>query len=434
MKKLQHKLASDLKYLREDKTPNLNEKKTEKLEEKYPDAKKPFPEYKEASKRKANHPSFYTLPPNIKEIFEDIANDPEFQYDHHLTDDIDKNIEFIFNHPKLLKTLIAAEIEDYKHDLELEKSWGEDTAYLEQIISDLESLLNKGRLPGQPYTPNLPNMASKRKPVNTLKASLNYLAGNEKEAGALMDRMQQKQQEGMGNMQQLASLLSGAFNKFRSLVFEVKGTDKVIEVAKSGAGLDMKVFEDKDSPTPSSEKKFQMPDFVNYFMQNIAPGNAQQVAQELSSKGLAEVSTNKFASVKASLRSKKAEDLGYPEFKDGGYYNSDGELSDIPMFLVNKTYEKWDEEAVDAGETDDNGFEFEDYAMSPAELAREIEDNNYHWSNSDNTGWLETVDPIYDNDYFEKGIETKYGLHMRKIDGSDLDQEDYAFINGLMRE
>jgi hypothetical protein len=281
--------------------------------------------------------------------------------------------------------------------------------------------------------------ASKRKPVNTLKASLNYLAGNEKEAGALMDRMQQKQQEGMGNMQQLASLLNGAFQKFRSLVFEVKGTDKVIEVAKSGAGLDMKVFEDKNSPTPSSEKKFQMPDFVNYFMQNIAPGNAQQVAQELSSKGLAEVSKNKFASVKASLKisslQKKAEeDLGYPEFKDGGYYNSDGELSDIPMFLVNKTYEKWDEEAVDAGETDDNGFEFEDYAMSPAELAREIEDNNYHWSNSDNTGWLETVDPIYDNDYFEKGIETKYGLHMRKIDGSDLDQEDYAFINGLMRE
>jgi hypothetical protein len=43
-------------------------------------------------------------------------------------------------------------------------------------------------------------------------------------------------------------------------------------------------------------------------------------------------------------------------------------------FLVSKTYETWDEDALEAGETDDSGFEYKDQPMSLTELLREFEE------------------------------------------------------------
>jgi len=302
---------------------------------------------------------------------------------------------------------------------------------MRKLSEDLNYLRQDKNLPEAPKTtePLEDKYPDTKKPFpEYTKASLNYLA-NKKNAAGLLDRIQQTQQKEQGNVQQMTSLLASAIDKFRSLVFEVSGTEKVIEVAKAGDGVKMQVFEDKDSPTPSSEKKFQMPEFVNFFMQRLAPKNPQQVAQQLSSKGIAEVNKGTFACVKVAMK-KKASFSDEPQ----GYDEGDDELSDEPMFLVSKTYEIWDEEALEAGETNERGYEFQDEPTSPYDLQRELQSENYaEWSNGGNTGWLSTVDPIYDRRYFEKGEDTRYGLHFKKLDGSPLDKEDYAFIDKLRK-
>lgn len=304
---------------------------------------------------------------------------------------------------------------------------------MKKLSEDLKYLRQDKDLPEAPKTtePLEDKYPDTKKPFpEYTKASLNYLA-NKKEAAGLMDRIQQTQQKEQGNVQQMTSLLASAIDKFRSLVFEVSGTEKVIEVAKAGDGVKMQVFEDKDSPTPSSENKFGMPEFVNFFMQRLAPKNPQQVAQQLSSKGIAEVNKGTFACVRVAMK-KKSWNVPYPG--DKAYYTSDGELSDEPMFLVSKTYEVWDEAALEAGETNERGYEFQDEQMSPADLERELVSEPYgEWSNSDNTGWLNTNSRIEDRDYFEKGLEKNYSLHFKKLDGSELDPADYAFINKLLK-
>jgi hypothetical protein len=288
------------------------------------------------------------------------------------------------------------------------------------LSSDLKYLRQDKGLPEEPKTTE----PLEDKYPDTKKPFPEYKEAKKKQAGGLMERMQQNKQQEQGNAQQLASLLNSAVSKFRSLVFEVSGTEKVIEVTKAGNNLNMKVFEEKDSPTPSSEKTFQMPEFINFFMQKLAPRNPQQVAQELSNKGIAEVSKGSFACVRVAMKKANMEK----------YYTPEGELSDEPMFLVSKTYEIWDEEAMEAGDTDDKGYEFQDQQMSPAELEKELVSEPYgEWSNSTGTGWINTIDRIYDRDYFEKGVEKKYALHFKKLDGSELEPEDYAFINKLLK-
>lgn len=270
-----------------------------------------------------------------------------------------------------------------------------------------------------------------KKPFPSYEAAINFLAGREstpKQAGGLMDRVQ-KQQEGT---QQLSGLLSGALDKFRSLVFEVRGTEQVIEVAKSGTGLDMKVFSDKESPTPVTEKKFSTSDFLSFFLKRLAPQNAQEVATELSSKGVAEINKGTFASVTASLR--KADETTHPLADTLDNDTGVAEESDAPAYLVSKTYEVVTPESAENGEPSDQGFEFKDETMSLQDLAHEIESEGFsEWSNSDGTGWLYTTTPVQDRAFFEKGEEKTYSLHFKKLDGSELDSEDYATIRNLTR-
>lgn len=185
---------------------------------------------------------------------------------------------------------------------------------MNKFSSDLEYLRGqKTNNENEDLTENIEDKYSDtKKPFPKYKdiiSSVNKKNAFKKQAGPLLDRLQQEKKKEQGNIQQLSSLISGAIEKFRSLIFEVKGSDKIIEIAKTGTGLDMKVFEDKDSVTPSSEKSFTFDNFLNFFMQKLAPQNPQQVAQELSNKGIAQVSKGSFASVKASLRKASYEDI-----------------------------------------------------------------------------------------------------------------------------
>lgn len=256
---------------------------------------------------------------------------------------------------------------------------------------------------------------------------------SKKEAGPLLDRLQKQEGEGQSQIQQTLSQLKSAFDKFRSLVFEVPATGQVIEAAKSGEGVDLKIYPDKDSPTPSTEKKFDLNSFVNFFFQKIAPQNAEKVLSEILSKGFSSIAKPVFARVCASMQ-KKAADVGYvekapyylPDLDENGNELPTGELSEEPMFLVNKTYE------VITPESAERGFEFEDAKYSPADLASEIRNQGYsEWSNSDKTGWITAYDEEGD---YRTGERTNYSLHIKKLDGSELSDEDYAFIDHLMKK
>ena len=71
-------------------------------------------------------------------------------------------------------------------------------------------------------------------------------------------------------------------------------------------------------------------------------------------------------------------------------------LDDITIY-VSETYENWDEESLEMGDTDDRGFNFEDEDFTPAQLFRHMEregymnPSNYPVSlrNADNT-WIST--------------------------------------------
>lgn len=287
----------------------------------------------------------------------------------------------------------------------------------------------------------------------SVNAHLAYLAGknvepktaSQKTAGPLLERLQQQEGEGQSKIQQTLSQLKGAFDKFRSLVFEVAPTGQVIEAAKSGEGVDLKIYPDKDSPTPSTEKKFDLNSFVNFFFQKIAPQNAEKVLSEIISKGFSSIAKPVFARVCASIKkaqeeetSKKKASFEYVE--KAPYYIPDldendnelptGELSEEPMFLVNKTYEIVTPESAEQGDAEDRGFVFEDKKMSPEDLASEIRNENYsEWSSSDKTGWITAYDEDGD---FRTGERTNYSLHFKKLDGSELTSEDYDFIDHLM--
>ncbi len=279
---------------------------------------------------------------------------------------------------------------------------------------------------------------------NSVKAHLAYLAGKnvepktaaKKTAGPLLERLQQQEGEGQSKIQQALSQLKGAFDKFRSLVFEVAPTGQVIEAAKSGEGVDLKIYPDKDSPTPSTEKKFDLNSFVNFFFQKIAPQNAEKVLSEILSKGFSSIAKPVFARVCANLRknadAKYVEKAPYyiPDLEEDGSDALTGELSEEPMFLVNKTFEVITPESAEEGDAEERGFEFEDKQMSPESLASEIKNQGYsEWSNSDKTGWITYYDEEGD---YRTGERINYSLHIKKLDGSELSAEDYAFIDHIM--
>lgn len=144
---------------------------------------------------------------------------------------------------------------------------------------------------------------------------------DKKEAGALQDRL--------NHFNQFVTQLKGAIDKFRSLVFEVSGTDKVIEAAKTGTGVSLKTFEQKDSPTPSREQNFNFDRFVDFFFKKLAPNNSEAVLQDLMQDGVATISSPILASLK------KASSEWKVKFLTMG--NEQSYMNNLPKFL-NKKY------------------------------------------------------------------------------------------------
>jgi hypothetical protein len=79
----------------------------------------------------------------ILAILKDIANDPEFQFDYNLGNDIESNLKFILDNKEVLGEIVLGLINDYKSDIELEKSLGENYDYLTITLNELESILEQ---------------------------------------------------------------------------------------------------------------------------------------------------------------------------------------------------------------------------------------------------------------------------------------------------
>lgn len=98
-------------------------------------------------------------------------------------------------------------------------------------------------------------------------------------------------------------------------------------------------------------------------------------------------------------------------------------------YTVSVTYEVTTPESAEAGDVEETGFERENEILDQEELKRLI--GNYGFagvSSSHLTGplWLMTLDPVHDRDFFEKGLEKTYGLHLKAVNDQPPMLEDYA--------
>jgi len=77
----------------------------------------------------------------LLELLQDVAGDHEFQFDYDLGYNVDSNVKFILNTPKVLKVVLTGIKSDYDHDIAMEEADGEDVKYLKPILNEVESLL-----------------------------------------------------------------------------------------------------------------------------------------------------------------------------------------------------------------------------------------------------------------------------------------------------
>lgn len=107
------------------------------------------------------------------------------------------------------------------------------------------------------------------------------------------------------------------------------------------------------------------------------------------------------------------------EYKESNMTKAQQLLQSLPevkrvdkRYKMNKTYETWDEEAIEAGDTDDRGFEYEDKEFDSLwDMADEIRDAGATEPSDSRGGphtWYSTID---DDVNIRTGERTSYAFH-----------------------
>lgn len=100
---------------------------------------------------------------------------------------------------------------------------------------------------------------------------------------------------------------------------------------------------------------------------------------------------------------------------------------------VSITYETWDEESLEIGETDDKGWYLED---DNYETLQDVVDSvrNYNWVNwsSSNPGPRDWISSEAEVD-MRSGERTTYNLFIERDDGKPLSSEEISFISKKLR-
>lgn len=122
-----------------------------------------------------------------------------------------------------------------------------------------------------------------------------------------------------------------------------------------------------------------------------------------------------------------------------------GTMQGNKKYKYSVTFQTITPESAEAGDYESQGFEVEE---TIDELQDILQDgvNRYGVSEpssisyKDGVGkvssgcWWSSSSPDNDRDYFEKGIEKYYSLHIRNIDGSELSDEEAQFVNDKLKE
>lgn len=95
------------------------------------------------------------------------------------------------------------------------------------------------------------------------------------------------------------------------------------------------------------------------------------------------------------------------------------ETLDVPKYTYSITYEIITPESASYCEVEEFGFIVENETATIGELFSIAEE--YNLTTSDGAGWLYNTEPEHDREYFEKGHETFYSLH---IEGQDHNNKD----------
>lgn len=93
-------------------------------------------------------------------------------------------------------------------------------------------------------------------------------------------------------------------------------------------------------------------------------------------------------------------------------------------YAMSKTYETWSYDDIDAGDTDDKGFEYKDEKFDSLwDMAKEIRDSGpvapSHSGPATNHTWYSTVDGEED---YKTGEKTYYAFHPEGLSDTDAKQ------------
>lgn len=112
--------------------------------------------------------------------------------------------------------------------------------------------------------------------------------------------------------------------------------------------------------------------------------------------------------------------------------------NDLPIspnkkFKYSITFESWDEDSLEMGQTDERGFEVEETIDTIGDILYEA-NTTYGIYMPVSFGTWESTEPQEDRDFFEKGIRKYYALHIKNEDGTEISQEESDFISFLLSD
>ncbi len=118
-----------------------------------------------------------------------------------------------------------------------------------------------------------------------------------------------------------------------------------------------------------------------------------------------------------------------------------GTLEGDKKYQYSVTYQTITPESAEEGDFDSQGFEVEKTIDELQDILQEAVNRYYiHEPSSTKNGkpvsgtWWSSVSPNTDRDYFEKGIEKYYSLHVSNIDGTELSDEEAQLITNKLKE
>jgi hypothetical protein len=106
-------------------------------------------------------------------------------------------------------------------------------------------------------------------------------------------------------------------------------------------------------------------------------------------------------------------------------------INGTDKFIYSITFQETTPESAEAGDYSSQGFEVDNEVEEMADILRKAY-LHYGINYPISSGSWETTSPSHDRNYFEKGIERYYALHVKHVDGTPLTQDEHNFITALM--